>query len=632
MRIPDAKIDEVRSSSNIVDVISSYVRLKKRGKSYIGLCPFHQEKTPSFTVSPERQMYHCFGCGVGGNVFTFLMEIEKVSFVEAVRTLAERMGILLPEEGGEDRAQATENEGLYNACRLAGLHFHENLSTVEGKLALEYFRHRGFADETIRRFGLGYAMNAWDDLIRFGESKGIGIDVLEKAGLAIRREDGSGGYDRFRGRAIFPIFSPSGRSIAFGARKMREDDPVQGKYINSPETPVYVKSRTLYGLFHAREAIREAEFAILVEGYADLVSVFQAGIANVVASSGTALTEEQIQLVARYAPTITLVYDADSAGSKAALRGVDLILENGLDVRVAALPDGEDPDSFVRKFGGKEFRKLVDGAESFLDFMAKTFQTEGLLATPEGQTRAVRSIVGSIARMKDELRRNVYIRNVSEKFGIYESVLFRELEKTLGQERSRPAAERRGGGTDSVPLRGQGTPVSVLPAEFPAVQRDLLKLMLEHGPEMIRFVFAHATPDLFTAPGARQIVDLLRSHADQVAAWDVSTLLDQIGDDALRRSIADIVFARYELSRGWEARGDATEEPDPWKVAERCLVVFRRNEIDDQIAENQKRMKEAAARGEPGKPYLEHHQALLAEKKELESRRIADAPDPESAP
>jgi DNA primase len=555
---------------------------------------------------------------VGGNVFTFLMELEKVSFVEAVRTLAERAGILLPAEGSEDRAQATENEGLYNACRVAGLHFHENLSTVEGRLALEYLRHRGFTEETIRKFGLGYSMNGWDDLIRFSEAKGITIDVLEKAGLAIRRDDGSGAYDRFRGRAMFPIFSPSGRAIAFGARKMREDDPVQGKYINSPETPVYVKSRSLYGLFQAREAIREKEFAILVEGYADLISVFQAGIENIVASSGTALTDEQIQLVARYARTIILVYDADSAGSKAALRGVDLLLENGLDVRVAALPDGEDPDSFVRKFGGKEFQKLVDGAVSFLEFKARAFQAEGLLASPEGQTRAVRSIVESIAKMKDELRRNVYIKTVAERYGIYESVLFRELEKILGHERSRSLPDRRGEGGGITPPAGTPVPLSL--AELPAVQRDLLKLMLEHGPEMVRFVFTHITPDRFADGMARDIVDILRVRSDQEGDWDVSMLLDQLDDEGLKRSIADMVFSKYELSKGWEAMGAPSEEPDPWKMAEQCLLLFRRKELDDLIAENQHRMREASTRGEPAKPYLEQHQALLAEKKELENR------------
>ena len=277
MRIADDTIEEVRRASDVVDVLSQYLQLKKRGKNYLGLCPFHQEKTPSFNVSPEKQMYHCFGCGVGGNVFTFVMEHDKVSFVEAVRTLAQRAGITLPADGAGGRGESTEHEGLYDACRTAGLYFHETLvNSVEGKLALEYFRHRGFSDATITKFGLGYSRNSWDGLGTLAAERKLDGAHFEKAGLGLRREDGTC-YDRFRGRAMFPIFSPSGRPVGFGARKMREDDPL-GKYINSPETPIYVKSRSLYGLCQSKEAIRANECAILVEGYADLISVYQAGV------------------------------------------------------------------------------------------------------------------------------------------------------------------------------------------------------------------------------------------------------------------------------------------------------------------------------------------------------------------
>ncbi len=256
MRISDEKIEEVRSASDIVDVISAYVPLKKRGKSYVGRCPFHQEKTPSFTVSAEKQVYHCFGCGAGGNVFGFVMQFEKVSFVEAVRSLAERAGIVIP-TGRPDDPASGEYEALYSAARSAGVYFHENLvQTVEGRLGLEYLKHRGLVDETIRKFGLGYSMNGWDGLVKQAQKQGLDLDVLDRAGLLVRRDDGTGFYDRFRGRIMIPIFLPSGRTIAFGARKLREDDPL-GKYINSPETPIYNKSAVLYGLSHSKEAIRE---------------------------------------------------------------------------------------------------------------------------------------------------------------------------------------------------------------------------------------------------------------------------------------------------------------------------------------------------------------------------------------
>ncbi|HXX62779.1 MAG TPA: DNA primase [Bacteroidota bacterium] len=613
MRIADEKIDEIRRASDIVDVISSYVSLKKRGKNYLGLCPFHQEKTPSFNVSPEKQMYHCFGCGVGGNVFTFIMEHDKVSFVEAVRTLAERAGIFLPQDGGG--AQEGEHEGLYAACRVAGLHYHENLvKSVEGQLALEYFHFRGFSDATIRKFGLGYAKNSWDDLVTYAQEQKLDIAQFEKAGLVLKREDGQSYYDRFRGRATFPIFSASGRPIAFGARKMREDDPL-GKYINSPETPIYVKSRSLYGLFQSKEAVRAAEMAILVEGYADLISVFQAGIENIVASSGTALTEEQIQLISRFAKTITIVYDADSAGSKAALRGVDLVIEGGLDVKVASLPEGDDPDSFVKKNGGDAFRKHLEAAVSFLDFKATAFRQQGLLASPEGKTRAVRSLVETIARMKDEIKRNFYVKSISEKYGIGESVLFRELEAILSRVAARPPLRAR-----DVPARPspQARPAEVPPVRLSAPERDLIKVMLEAGPPMIEFVLSRRTISDFAHPLARSAAELMsRLASAQEAPWSVPSIINQTEDESLRKFIADIVFSRYEISKIWTG----LEEPDPYEIAESSILRAKALEIDRMIVENQREMRLAESEGRDLSQFREQNADLQKKKKELHLNR-----------
>lgn len=622
MRIPESKIDEVRSASDIVDVISGYVKLKKRGKNYLGLCPFHTEKTPSFSVSAERQMYHCFGCGVGGNVFTFVMEYEKVSFVESLRTLADRAGIALPQERAEDTEKATESEELYNVCRAAAKFFYGNMmNTVEGKLALEYFKHRGFTEDTIRAFGLGYSMNTWDSLLRFAENEKLPVHLLERAGLLIKREDGSGHYDRFRGRAMFPIFSVTGRVIGFGARKLREDDPLPGKYINSPETPIYIKSRNLYGISHAREAMREKEYAILVEGYADLISVYQAGIKNIVASSGTALTPEQIELIGRYARKITLVYDADSAGSKAALRGVDLIIEQGLDVRIAALPEGDDPDSFVKKHGGEAFQQLIDEAVSFLDFKARMFQLRGDLDSPEGQTEAVRSIVETLAKMKDELKRSFYIKNVAERYGIYESTLYRELEKIIGKERTREKFERQrqeSAARDEEP--GTKEPPIRQPApDVPAAERDLLRLMFEIGNEMVHFVFLHVTREHFFHPKVLRVLDMIVASIEKGEGWDATTLIDQTEDPDLRRFIADITFSKYDLSKGWKELDAVPEEADPGEVAERCMLILKRQELDRLLAENQKQLKEASAQRKDVRPFLEIHKQLLLEKKDLET-------------
>ena len=350
MKIPQEKIDEIRAASDAVDVISKYVQLKKRGKDYLGLCPFHQEKTPSFSVSPQKQLFYCFGCHRGGDVVKFVMEYEKSSYVEALEQLAERAGITITrtEEAYE---AANETEKLYNVMSYAARMFYTNLTkSNEGEFALAYFRDRGFTNQTMTTFGLGYSLRSWESLLKKAQEDGIDPEDLSKVGLIRRREDGSG-YDTFRGRAMFPIFNTTGRVIAFGARKLYDDDTL-GKYINSSETSIYHKSKVLYGLSQAKDAIRERDFAILVEGYADLISVFQAGTKNIVASSGTALTPEQIQLISRYTKNITLVYDADSAGANAMMRGVDLILEGGLDVHIVQLPEGDDPDSFVQKNGG----------------------------------------------------------------------------------------------------------------------------------------------------------------------------------------------------------------------------------------------------------------------------------------
>jgi DNA primase len=597
MRIPDEKIDEIRNAADIVDVIGATVRLKKRGRSYVGLCPFHQEKTPSFTVSSDKQMFHCFGCSKGGNVFTFIMERDKMSFIEAVRFLADRAGIRLPAEGGEHREGDTEQEQLLEICRAAGLHFQDNLlNHVEGQLALEYLRHRGFSDQTIRKFGLGYALNSWDDLLQFAKREQLDSTLVERAGLLVRREDGSGVYDRFRGRAIFPILSASGRTIAFGARKLREDDPL-GKYINSPETPVYNKSRVLYGLFQAKEAIREKEFVVMVEGYADLITVVQAGIENIVASSGTALTEEQIQLISRYARKVTLVYDADSAGSKATLRGGDLIIERDLDVRVAELPAGEDPDSFVRKNGGKAFLTLLDAAESFVDFRARQLQAGESFATPEGKTQAIRSLMETIARYPDELKRTFYLKRIAQGYDVYESVLQREIEKILGRQASQQRFIRKQDAGPSTRPAVQVVPPARQTA-IPPVERELLRLVLEHKGAMLRYIFSRIDKGLLTAPIVLRVLELIDAREEGGEPWEPGRLFDELGDIEARELVSRLLMPQHELSKGWREMGSDPPPPDPYAIADDCISRLLMSTVDARIENLYGAMKEAELRGE----------------------------------
>ncbi len=636
MRLPTEKIDEIRDATDIIEYIGGYVKLKKRGKNYLGLCPFHSEKTPSFNVSADRQMYHCFGCGVGGNVFTYVMERDKVSFIEAVRMLAERAGIALPQYSSQQEDASNEQEQLYQVLRSAGLFYYESLTTTpEGKFALDYFHQRGFSDDTIRAFGLGYAPNSWEALLNHLKEKSFTIELMQKSGLVRLRDDarpperlsragpnpgevGRRGtyYDYFRGRAMFPIFSNSGRIIAFGARKLYETDPL-GKYINSPETPIYNKSRVLYGISQSKEAIREKENAILVEGYADLISVFQSGVKNIVASSGTALTQEQIQLIRRYTTNITIVYDADSAGSSAAMRGVELILQNDMDVRIAPLPEGDDPDSFVKRNGGEAFQKLVDNAQSFVDFLADTFGRQGKLATPEGQAQAVRTIVQSISKMGDELKRNFYIKHVAEKYKLYESTLYRELEKQLSNKR-----ERRGEympTTTSVASQ-EGGDASSEERDIPTIERDLLHSMLEGGDDVVRYIFDQVQLEDFTHPHARSLAERIMHCLEEGEALEPTQLVNELQEPQQRRLVAELLFNKYQLSKGWDEHSAGMEQADPRKVAADAIGVLRRRSIEQLIEKNQHSLKEASQRGDDITSILERHQQLLAEMKQLETK------------
>jgi DNA primase len=603
MRISDDKIDEVRNANDIIEVISGYVQLKKRGKNYLGLCPFHTEKTPSFTVSAEKQMYHCFGCGKGGNIFTFLMEIDKISFVEAVRSLASKAGIIIPEENISVAEEQTEFENYYAVCRFAGMHFFRNLTeSEEGKEALSYFYKRGFTDETIRTFGLGYSLNSWDAFVLKAQAEGFKIEDISKVGLARVRDDGSL-YDYFRGRAMFPIFSTAGRVIGFGARKMREDDAIAGKYINSPESPLYDKSRVLYGLFHSKEFIRQEDNALMVEGYADLISLYQAGIQNVVASSGTALTEAQLKLIRRYSKNLTLVYDADSAGSSATVRGIDLALEHDLNVRIVELPEGEDPDSFVLKHGGIEFRERLTNAISFIDFKAKQFQRSGAFTTAEGKTQAVRSLVQSIAKMKDELKRNFYVKDVAEKYEVYESLLYRELERTLVQEKRTTRADSISKSTffqhrseSDRPLAPEIKPT--LPEEH-----DILKLILEGNSEVIHYLLSNISLVQFSDERMRRLAQFILDLYDERGTIDATAIINEVQESEFKNLISDLVLSHYELSRGWQEMEKEIDEAEPMRIAKDAVITIHRKNIQREREENLQLLEKAKMQGLEVKSY-----------------------------
>ena len=438
MRIPEDTIERIRQAADILEVVGDFVSLKRRGSNYIACCPFHNEKTPSFNVNPARQIYKCFGCGKAGDPIRFVMDVENLGYGEALRYLAKKYNIEIAEQEvtPEEQNRQTERESLYIALNYAKNFFRENLlQTDEGRgIGLSYFRERGFADPTLAAFELGYSPDQWDALLTDATKKGYNPTVLSKAGLTIVREESGKTFDRFRGRVMFPIHNVSGRVIAFGARILKTD-PKAPKYLNSPETDVYHKSQVLYGIFQAKQTIRQEDVCYLTEGYTDVISLHQAGIKNVVASSGTSLTIEQIRLISRFTPNVTILYDGDAAGVKAALRGLDMVLEEGLNVSVVMFPDGDDPDSFVRKVGAEAFKAFIK--QHAHDFI--TFKTDNLLKdagdNPFKRAEVISEIVGSISRMPDPIKRQVFFQTTARQLRVDEQTLISESNRLIRKQR-----------------------------------------------------------------------------------------------------------------------------------------------------------------------------------------------------
>lgn len=435
MRIPDEIFDEILHANDIVDVISSYVTVKRRGKSFLALCPFHPDKNPSMHISQDRQVYHCFSCKAGGNVITFVQEYEKISPMEAVEKLAQRIGINLGKYSAKPEV-TNEIAKLYDINQKAARFFYDNLMNVGGEereMVYDYIKNRGLEKDTLTKFGIGYARAGWHSLENhFIEEGTYNHSDLELAGLLIKSEKDGKYHDRFRGRLIFPIFNEGGKVIGFGGRVIKKDDDA-AKYINSPETRVYYKSKTLYGLNFAKDHIRSYDSVLLVEGYMDVVSLAQAGIQNVVASSGTALTEEQVHLISRYTKNIFLIYDADLAGIKAAKRGIEIILEQGLNIKVVSLPDGEDPDSYVRTKGAHEFEKQLQFSKSIINFISDSYKNAGKLKTPEEKSDFVKEIIGYIVRMPDRIKASFYVKELVSEYKLYESDLRDELNRAYAE-------------------------------------------------------------------------------------------------------------------------------------------------------------------------------------------------------
>ncbi len=432
---PDSVLDEVRSAANIVSTVSEYVALKKRGRNYVARCPFHTEKTPSFNVNEERQIFMCFGCGLGGDVFKFIMQVEHLTFPEAVKHIAERYGISLPQVRMSDAATAGSNTDVLRKAMAEAVRFYHRalLETQEGQSALKYLQGRGITQETVTRFHLGYAPAGGEDLIQWMHKKGFSLQNLEECGLAKHSEDTNRPYDRFRARIMFPITDVQGRTVAFGGRAMGERLP---KYLNSPETRLYNKSRNLFGLSFSREGIKAKDQAILVEGYMDFLIPFQYGVDNLVASLGTSLTPQQVDLLGRYTHEVVVSYDPDSAGIAATQRSLDLFLEADFRVKVVGLPAGQDPDLFVRKAGAEAYRNRVQDSTPYLEFVFEAaVQSQGRLDEPKKKVQVINTILPYLARLPHAIERSDYVFRFARKLEIEDQQLLAEIRRAAQQKK-----------------------------------------------------------------------------------------------------------------------------------------------------------------------------------------------------
>jgi len=574
--IPREVIDEIRSRSDIVELISEYVTLKRMRKNYVAICPFHQEKIPSFTVSPEKQIFYCFGCGAGGNAISFLMKMEGLSFPEAIRLMARKMGIALPQTSGPE---IEEREVLYQIHEFAANYYHKILlHAPDARMARDYVHHRAFKEETVEKFRLGYAPLSWDSLFRTMVKEGYSSSLLEKAGLIIPRQEEGGYYDRFRHRLLFPIRDVGGRVIAFGGRTLDESLP---KYLNSPETLIYSKGKCLYALETAREGLRREKKAIVVEGYTDALALHQEGIVNTVASLGTALTDSQAQLLRRYVEEAILIYDVDTAGVAATLRGLDVLVEADLKVKIVTLTSAKDPDEFIKLKGGEEFRRLLSGAQNLVDYKINLIGLQTPERSIERKEQIIRELIPTLAKMP-RLARSEYQRILAEKLRIDENLLEIEMRKQLA-------------------TTGKVLPLPVVEEEWVLAswERNFLTVLMTDE-NCLRRVKQELSLDNVMNPEVKKVLTILYRLMDQKEPVDPGRVLMEVEEEKIRKALTRGLMLSIE------------EEMNREKVVEGSLRKIKFQSLEWRKNQLQVEINEAERKGDTAKLY-----ELLLEKQKI---------------
>jgi DNA primase len=598
-------IARILEDARIEEVVGEFVKLKKSGQNYKGLSPFTAERNPSFYVSPAKGIFKCFSSGKGGNVVNFLMEHEHFTYPEALTYLAKKYGIAIEEDSitPEDIQTENERETLFQVTAFAMNFFMQNLHETEaGKaIGLEYFKSRDLKPDTIKKFQLGYSPESWDAFTKNALENGYKLEYLEKTGLTITKDGRS--YDRFRGRVIFPIHNITGRILGFGGRTLLKDDHVP-KYVNSIESEIYSKSQTLYGLYFAKSAIIRLDNCYLVEGYTDVISMHQAGIENVVASSGTALTEEQIRLIKRYTPNITILYDGDPAGIKASFRGIDMVLEQGMNVRIVLFPDGEDPDSYARKHRRAELEELITaGAQDFIRFKTSLLLKEAA-NDPIKRAGLIKEIVGSISLIPDPIYRSVYIKECSTLMDVQEQMLMSSLNKILYQKNRKQAEQEAARQEVEIPEMPAPKQVEQVNQEIESQEYHLIRLLLLYSNydieiteqdelaqkiSVARYIIEEVNKDdlKFANPVYQKIFDLYNLALLEGNEPDEKLLINDGQDQELISEVITILSSRYELSENWlKKRILVNSEKEKLLFAvESTLLSFKEKTIDRMINE-----------------------------------------------
>ncbi len=561
-KIPQDIVDRVRDTADIVDVVSQYVDLKHRGANYFGLCPFHGEKTPSFSVAPAKQIYHCFGCSTGGNVFSFLMEYQKVSFPEAVKTLADRYNIPIQYEEGEGGSELFSS--LYELHNIAVKLYQDNLFSQRGESALAYLTDRGLTEDILKQFKVGFAMDSWDQLVKQCTGKGFTKSHINQSGLFTQSEKGT--FDRFRSRVMFPIFHPSGKPIAFGGRIFGVEDPA--KYLNSPETPLYKKSDVFYGLQASRDAIRKTGFAVLVEGYMDFLQLYQAGIHPLVAVSGTAFTQRHALALSRITQKVVLLYDGDNAGGNAAIRTGWVLLKAGLEPTIVRPPGDQDPDDWVRAVGRNDVLSAIESPTSFLDFHLEFHSGKSL----EGAERRqyILDLMREIRSIQDGIVRNDLVRILSEKLMVDEH----DLVRVMKSQRVNPV--QYPDQTD------QGDEIPKFTSIADRAQIELLQLLALEEQSTRQYVQENISLALFTTPLLKKVAGFL---LDEKLSVESSAIIEYFQDKHERDSVAQILFAE-------------TQNIPPEQIVSDCLKILKSMPLKERIQSLRIQIREKESNGD----------------------------------